>query len=244
MRIETYLLNSIWLYKNSKYIFYIFFSLSFILIAFSSFNGLFIAPKDYQQGDAFRIIYVHVPCAIFSLFIYTNMAIYSLFFLIFNIKIFDIFSEASASIGSIFTLCALLTGSIWGKPMWGTWWVWDARLTSELILFFLYVGYISIRFAIQDPERRSKISCVLILVGFIDIPIIHYSVEWWFTLHQGASITKLSKPSIESGMLMPLLTMCVGFLFFYLGIMLMRARSIMLMRNSHKNWVRKIINDR
>jgi len=204
---------------------------------------LFIAPKDYQQGDAFRIIYVHVPCAIFSLFIYTNMAIYSLFYLIFNIKILDVFSEASSGIGSTFTLCALITGSIWGKPMWGTWWVWDARLTSELILFFLYVGYISIRFAIKDSERKSKISSVLILIGFIDVPIIHYSVEWWFTLHQGPSITKFAKPSIESGMLMPLLTMCVGFLFFYLGIMLMKSRSIILMKNSHKNWVRKIIND-
>lgn len=244
MKIKAYLLNSIWLYKNSKYIFFIFFLISCILIVFSIFNGLFIAPKDYQQGDAFRIIYVHVPCAIFSLFIYTNMAIYSFFYLIFNIKIFDIFSEASAGTGCIFTICALLTGSIWGKPMWGTWWVWDARLTSELILFFLYIGYISIRFAIKDIERKSKISAVLILIGFIDVPIIHYSVEWWFTLHQGPSITKFAKPSIESEMLMPLLSMCIGFLFFYLGIMLMKSRSIILMRNSHKSWVRKIINDK
>jgi heme exporter protein C len=172
------------------------------------------------------------------------MAIYSFFYLVFNIKLFDIFAEASSSTGAIFTLCALLTGSIWGKPMWGTWWVWDARLTSELILLFLYIGYIAIRFAINDPERKSKFSSVLILIGFIDIPIIHYSVEWWFTLHQGPSITKFSKPSIEIEMLIPLLSMCVGFLLFYFSIMLIRSRSIMLMRNSHKNWVRRIIFDK
>jgi heme exporter protein C len=244
MKIKAYLLNSIWLYKNSKYICAISLSISIILIVFSAVNGLFIVPKDYQQGDAFRIIYVHVPCAIFSLFIYTNMAIYSFFYLIFNIKIFDTFSEASASPGAIFTLCALLTGSIWGKPMWGTWWVWDARLTSELILLFLYIGYISIRFAINDPERKAKFSSVLILIGFIDIPIIHYSVEWWFTLHQGPSITKFSKPSIETEMLVPLLTMCIGFFLFYLSIMLIKSRSIMLIRNSHKNWVRRVICDK
>lgn len=243
MNINAYLLNSIWLYNNSKYIYYLFLSISTLLILFSFFNGLFIVPKDYQQGDAFRIIYVHVPCAIFSLFIYTNMAIYSLFYIIFNIKILDVFAESSASIGAVFTLCALITGSIWGKPMWGTWWVWDARLTSELILFFLYLGYISVRFAINDPERQAKISSILILIGFIDIPIIHYSVEWWFTLHQGPSITKFAKPSIETEMLVPLLTMCVGFLFFYLSIMLIKSRSIILIRNSHKNWVRKIICD-
>ena len=241
MIIKPYLLNSIWMYKNTKSFIYFFLTSSIILILLSTINGLFYVPKDYQQGDAFRIIYVHVPCAIFSLFIYTNIAIYSLFYIIFNIKIFDVFAESSASIGAIFTLCALITGSIWGKPMWGTWWVWDARLTSELILFFLYIGYISIRHAIPDPKRKAKISAILILIGWIDIPIIHYSVDWWFTLHQGATITKLAKPSIETEMLIPLLSMCVGFSFFYLGVMLIKSRSSILIQNSHKNWVRKII---
>lgn len=241
MYIKPYFLNNILFYKNSKKIIYIFLFISFFLIVLSIINGLFFVSKDYQQGDAFRIIYVHVPCAIFSLFVYSIIAIYSLLYLIFHIKIFDIFSEASASIGATFTFCALITGSIWGKPMWGTWWVWDARLTSELILLFLYLGYISIRFAINDPERKAKISAILILIGWIDVPIIHYSVEWWFTLHQGATITKFEKPSIEIEMLIPLLSMCLAFLFFYFSIMLIKSRSIMLINNFHKNWVRRII---
>lgn len=199
-------------------------------IAYGLIGGLFLSPADYQQGEAFRIIYVHVPSSFMSLFIYTIIGIQSLVFLIWRIKLSDMIATASCSIGAIFTLIALVTGALWGKPMWGTWWVWDARLTSELILLFLYAGYSGLRNAIPSADKAAKCSAILAIMGLVDIPIIHFSVEWFNTLHQGTSLSKFSKPSIATSMLYPLVAMCVGFFFFYLCIVLLRVRTLIARR--------------
>lgn len=201
-------------------------------IAYGLIGGLFLSPADYQQGEAFRIIYVHVPSSFMSLFIYTLIGVQSLIFLIWRIKLSDIIASASCSIGATFTLIALITGALWGKPMWGTWWVWDARLTSELILLFLYAGYGGLRQAIPDPKKAAKLSAILAVVGLVDIPIIHFSVEWFNTLHQGATLSAFSKPSIAAEMLYPLLAMCLGFFLFYASILLLRVRTLII-RRSH-----------
>src|SRR6185436_16318944 len=167
-----------------------------LLIAVGLYGGVVLAPPDYQQGDAFRIVYVHAPSAWLSMFVYGTMAATAAIGLVWRIKLAHAVAAASAPIGASFTILALATGSIWGKPMWGTWWVWDARLTSELLLLFLYLGYMALRASFDDPQRADRASAVLALVGVINVPIIHYSVEWWTTLHQPASVTKLDKPSI------------------------------------------------
>lgn len=190
--------------------------------------GLAFAPADYQQGDSFRIIYVHVPAAVWSMGVYMAMAISGAIGLIWRIKLAAMVSRNCAPIGAAFTFIALASGSFWGKPMWGTWWVWDARLTSELILLFLYLGYIGLQEAIEDRDTASKAAAVLALVGVINIPIIHYSVEWWYTLHQGASIIKFGKPSISSEMLWPLLIMLLAFLLLFVVNVLMRTRNDVL----------------
>ena len=172
------------------------FLFSVIFIGYGLYLGLFRAPTDYQQGDAFRIIYVHVPSAWLSLFAYTSVFICSLISIIWKIKVFEVLSIASAKNGAMFTFLALVTGSIWGKPMWGTWWVWDARLTSELILFFIYLSIIFLYHAYDDYRKGAKAANILAIVGFVNIPIIHFSVEWWNTLHQGPSVMKFSSPSI------------------------------------------------
>ena len=186
--------------------------MGFALICFISglIGGLVLAPADYQQGDSFRIIYIHVPAAWMSLFIYTFMAINAAILLIWRVKISEIIIRSSAILGASFTFLALATGSIWGKPMWGTWWVWDARLTSELILLFLYLGFIALQSAFEDRRIAAKTGAVLVLVGVVNIPIIKYSVEWWSTLHQPASISKLDAPSIHIDMLIPLLLMAIA----------------------------------
>lgn len=176
--------------------------------------GLFYAPSDYQQGDAFRMIYVHVPSAFLSLMVYMCMAISATVFLIWRVKIADMFAKASAPIGALFTFLALITGSIWGKPMWGTWWIWDARLTSELILLFLFFGYMALRDAL--PAKVGALaSSYLAIIGMINIPIIHFSVIWWNTLHQGPTLSRFGKPAMDSSMLYPLLLMIVGFILYY-----------------------------
>lgn len=214
----------------------------FILAALYGVSaGLFVVPRDYQQGDAFRILYVHVPCAMFSLLIYTAMATLSAIYLIWRIKIAEIMAFAIAPIGACLTFCALLTGAIWGKPMWGTWWIWDARLTSELILLFLYLGYLALYYAIPQPKTAAKACAILALVGAVDIPIIHYSVYWWSTLHQGATISKWGRPAIDSSMLMPLLSMIVAFASYTIAVGCLRARSEILRRNQQQLWVNKLI---
>jgi heme exporter protein C len=212
-----------------------------ILLVLGLYLGLFVAPPDYQQGESYRIIFVHVPSAWMSMFIYTFMAVLSAIYLIWNIKLADVMARSSAVLGASFTLLALATGSLWGKPMWGAWWVWDARLTSELILLFLYMGYIALVMAIEDVRTAARAGAVLILVGVVNIPIIHYSVEWWNTLHQGPTVTKLDKPSIHLSMLVPLLLMAGAFQFYYFTVVLMRARAELLDRERRSEWVRELM---
>lgn len=212
-----------------------------ILLLVGLYLGLFVAPPDYQQGQSYRIIFVHVPSAWMSMFIYTFMAVLSAIYLIWNIKLADVMARSSAVLGASFTLLALATGSLWGKPMWGAWWVWDARLTSELILLFLYMGYIALVMAIEDVRTAARAGAVLILVGVVNIPIIHYSVEWWNTLHQGPTVTKLDKPSIHLSMLVPLLLMAGAFQFYYFTVVLMRARAELLDRERRSEWVRELM---
>ena len=211
-----------------------------IFLCYGTIAGLFFAPMDYQQKDAFRIIYVHVPCALLSLTIYAVIACMSIIYLIWRIKISDIIAKVSAPIGAVFTFLALITGSIWGKPMWGTWWVWDARLTSELILLFLYFGYIGLRSAIVDVQLAGVTAAVLAIIGIVDIPIIHFSVQWWETLHQGATISKFAKPKIATDMLYPLLSMIISFYLFYALLVCLFAQSEILLRESKSKWVQKL----
>lgn len=206
-------------------------------------DGLIIAPIDYEQGHAYRIIFVHVPAAWMSLFIYIVMAVTGAIGLIWRIKLAEIVSISSAPIGASFTFLALVTGSIWGKPMWNTWWVWDARLTSELLLLFLYLGVMALYNAIEDKRTAARAVAILALVGVVNIPIIHYSVEWWNTLHQGPTVTKFDKPSIHLSMLIPLLIMAVAFKLFYLGSLFMRVRTELLAREQKSKWVKELLKE-
>ena len=211
------------------------------LMLYGVVGGLFLAPPDYQQGDGFRILYVHVPSAFLSLAIYSFIFINSVVFLIWRIKLADIFAKASLSMGATFTFIALFSGALWGKPMWGTWWIWDARLTSELILFFLYLGIMGLRTAIRDENRSAKACAILSIVGMVDVPIIHFSVEWWATLHQGATLAKFAKPSIANEMLYPLLVMIAGFSTFYAALLCVRVRTEILKREWKTEWVRSLM---
>ncbi|MBO9629808.1 heme ABC transporter permease [Shinella sp. WSJ-2] len=184
----------------------------------------FTTTGDYQQGETVRIMYVHVPAAWLSMMCYTVMALSALGTLVWRHPLADVSAKAAAPIGAGFTLVALITGSLWGKPMWGTWWVWDARLTSVFVLFLMYLGLIALNRAMDDPTRAAKVSAVLILVGFVNIPIIKFSVEWWNTLHQPASVVRMGGPTIDPEFLWPLLVMAIAFsmLFFTLHILAMR----------------------
>jgi len=211
-----------------------------LLLLSGLYSGLFLAPPDYQQGESYRIIFIHVPSAWMSLFIYSVMAMAGAIALVWRIKLAEVVAISSAPVGAGFTFIALVTGSLWGKPMWGTWWVWDARLTSELILLFLYLGVIGLYNAIDDKRSASRAVAILALVGVVNIPIIHYSVEWWSTLHQGPTVTKLDKPSIHVSMLIPLLIMAVAFKFYYLIAMLQRAKTEVLVREQNAQWVKSM----
>ncbi len=192
--------------------------------------ALVVAPPDYQQGDSARIMYVHVPAAWMALFVYTMMAVASAVALIWRHPLAEIAARASAPIGACFTFVALVTGSLWGKPMWGTFWVWDARLTSVLVLFFLYLGYIALANAFDDVERGGRAAAILALVGLVNVPIIKFSVDWWNTLHQPASVLKLGGPAIDPSMLWPLLIMAVAFKAFYVAVLIMRMRTELAQR--------------
>jgi heme exporter protein C len=215
-----------------------------VLMATGLYGGLVLAPADYQQGDSFRIMYIHVPSAWMSMFVYVVMAGAGAIGLIWRIKLAEVVAISSAPIGASFTFLALVTGSIWGKPMWGTWWVWDARLTSELILLFLYLGVIALYNAIEDKRTAAKAVAVLALVGVVNIPIIHYSVEWWNTLHQGPTVTKLDKPSIHIDMLIPLLLMALAFKVYYVIALILRIRCQLLERESSSKWVTELVENR
>lgn len=199
-----------------------------ILLLFGLSEALFISPPDYQQGDSVRIMYVHVPSAWMSMMIYTIIAVSSASFLIWKHPLADIAARASASLGAGFTLITLITGSLWGKPMWGAWWVWDARLTSVLILFFMYIGYIALSDSYGNKENGRKICAIMALVGFINIPVIRFSVEWWNTLHQPASIVRGGGIAIDSAMLVPLFLMGLCFMFIYFILLVLRIKTIII----------------
>jgi heme exporter protein C len=212
-----------------------------LAIAYGVVDGLAFAPPDYQQGDAFRIIYVHAPSAWLSLFAYMTMAVAGGIGLIWRIKMGHAVAAASAPIGASFTLAALVTGSLWGRPMWGTYWAWDPRLTSELILLFLYVGVMALRSAFDDPNRGDRAAALLAVVGMVNVPIIHFSVVWWNSLHQGATVAKLGKPEMPGSMLWPLLAMLFGFMLFYGAVLCIRLRGEVLNRERQSAWVREAI---
>ena len=198
--------------------------LTVLTLAAGLYLALFHSPPDYQQGETVRIMYIHVPAAWMALFVYANMAVASAVALIWRHPLADLIAKAAAPIGAGFTLICLITGSLWGKPMWGTWWVWDARLTSVLILFFLYLGYIALVNAFDDPNRGYRAAGILALVGVVNLPVIKFSVDWWNTLHQPASVVRLDGPAIHPAMLWPLLLMAVGFTFFFFTVLILRVR--------------------
>jgi len=213
-----------------------------LLIAYGTFAGLFLAPPDYQQGDAFRIIYVHVPAAYLSMMGYMIMAIAGGIGLIWRMKLAHAVAAAVAPLGAAFTFLALVTGSVWGKPIWGTWWEWgDPRLTSELILLFLYFGYMALRGSIDEVAKADKASAVLALVGAVNIPIIHFSVEWGSSLHQGATLLKTGGPAMDLAMLYPLLAMILGSSLLFGAQLLRRVRTEVLYRERRTRWVRDMI---
>jgi heme exporter protein C len=203
--------------------------------------GLAFAPPDYQQGDAFRMIYVHVPAAIMSLTVYMVMAAASAVALIWRIKVGHAVAAASAPVGASFALLALVTGSLWGRPMWGTYWAWDPRLTSELILLFIYVGVMSLRSAFEDPSRGDRAAALLAVVGVVNVPIVHFSVVWWNSLHQGATIVRIGAPKMPGSMLWPLLSMWLGFMLFYGAVLCTRVQAEVLNRERQAAWVREAI---
>ncbi|MEZ5845241.1 MAG: heme ABC transporter permease [Geminicoccaceae bacterium] len=195
-----------------------------VLTPVALYWSLVVAPADYQQGEAYRIIYVHVPAAWMATFTYVMVAVASLVGLVWRHPLAEVSARAAAPVGAVFTAIALFTGSVWGKPMWGTWWVWDARLTSVLILFFLYLGYIALHDAFEDPARGARAASILALVGAINLPIIKFSVDWWNTLHQPSSIMRLDGPAIDASMLYPLLLMILLFKLYLLTVMILRIR--------------------
>ena len=202
--------------------------LTAVLMAAGLYLALMASPPDYQQGETVRIMYVHVPAAWMAMFCYVSMAIAAAIGLIWRHPLADLAAKATAPIGASFTFLALVTGSLWGRPMWGTWWVWDGRLTSVLILFFLYLGYIALVEAFDDPARGLKAAAILALVGCVNIPIIKFSVDWWNTLHQPASVVRMGGPTIDASMLAPLLVMAAAFTSYYLWLLLLRLRSEIL----------------
>lgn len=199
--------------------------------------GLALAPADYQQGEGYRIIFVHAPAAWLSVMIYTVMAVSAAVGLIWRINVCHALAASCAGVGASFTLVALVTGSLWGKPMWGTYWEWDPRLTSELLLLFLYLGYMGLRGAIDDPSRADRASAVLAIVGVVNVPIIHYSVLWWNSLHQAPSVMQAGKPTMPPSMYVPLLLMMLGFTLYFYAIMFVRARGEVLRRERNARWV-------
>ncbi|MGX2949393.1 heme ABC transporter permease [Ursidibacter sp. B-7004-1] len=216
--------------------------LSFILLASAFIWGLAFAPKDYQQGNSYRIIFIHVPAAIWSMGVYGSMAVAALVALVWQIRQASLAMISMAPIGAVLAFISLVTGAIWGKPMWGTWWVWDARLTSALVLFFLYLGVMALYSAFQDRNVGAKAAGILSIVGVINLPIIHFSVEWWNTLHQGATITKFDKPSMAVEMLIPLLLAIFGTMIFMIWLSILRYRSALLQDERKRPWVNELAN--
>lgn len=211
-----------------------------VLFAVGLYIGFFVAPTDFQQGEAYRIIFIHVPAAWMSMFLYVVMAGYAALGLIFNTRLSFMMARAIAPTGALFTFIALWTGALWGRPTWGTYWVWDARLTSELILLFLYLGFMALQAAIEDPRRGDRAGAVLAIVGVVNVPIIYYSVQWWNTLHQGASVSLTAAPKMATIMLVGMLIMAVACWMYSIAVILARVRCIILERERHAAWVAQL----
>jgi heme exporter protein C len=212
-----------------------------LLIVAALYGGLVLAPPDYQQGEGFRILYVHAPSAWLAVMIYGVMATAAAVGLIWRMKVAHAVAASCAGVGAWFTAVSLLTGMLWGKPMWGTYWVWDPRLTAQLILLFLYLGYMGLRAGIDDLGRADRASAVLAIVGVINIPIIRYSVEWWNSIHQAPSVMKMARPSMPMEMLAPLLMMLLGFTLYFAAMMLVRLRAEILRRERTASWIREVL---
>ena len=211
-----------------------------VLIVLALYGGLVLAPPDYQQGDGFRIIYVHAPAAWLSLMIYSTMAVSAAIGMIWRMKVAHAVAASCAAIGAWFTAVSLVTGMLWGKPMWGTYWVWDPRLTAQLIMMFLYLGYMGLRSGIEDTARADKASAVLAIVGVVNVPIIKFSVEWWNSIHQAPSVMKMDRPSMPADMLVPLLGMLLGFTLYFIAVLLVRLRAEILRRERSAHWIREV----
>ena len=216
-------------------------ALAGVLTVVGLWISFFVAPTDAQQGEGYRIIFVHVPASQMSMFIYVVMAFWSGIGLAFNTRLSGMMAAALAPTGALFAFLSLITGALWGKPMWDAWWVWDARLTSELILLFLYLGFLALQSSIDDPRRADKAGAVLSLVGVINVPIIYFSVTWWNTLHQGASVSMTRAPSMASTMLAGMLIMVLACWMYTIAIALYRVRSIILERERHAEWVQHAV---
>jgi heme exporter protein C len=216
-----------------------FFVLALLLAILGLYLGFFVAPTDHQQGDAYRIIFLHVPAAWMSMLVYLAMAFWAALGLAFNTRLSSMMVSALAPTGAMFTFLALWTGALWGKPTWGAWWVWDARLTSELILLFLYIGFIALQASIDEPRRADKAGAVMVLVGVVNVPIIYFSVQWWNTLHQGSSINMTSAPTMAMTMLLGMLVMALAFWAYTIAVSLARLRCIVLERERHSDWIQK-----
>lgn len=216
---------------------------SALLLVTGLYIGFFVAPTDFQQGEAYRIIYIHVPAAWMAMFLYVLMAVYAGLGLAFNARLWSMMATAIAPTGAMFAFIALWTGALWGKPMWGTWWVWDARLTSTLILFFLYLGFLSLQASIEDTRRADRAGALLALVGVVNVPIIYFSVQWWNTLHQGATLRLGKTPSIAPVMLTALLIMIAAIWLYSIAVTLMRVRSVILEREQHAPWVAEALGE-
>ncbi len=239
----------LWLHKlGSPPIFYRFagrlrpwaYAIALLLGVAALYGGLVLAPPDYQQHDAYRIIFIHVPCAWMSMFVYGVMAVAAFMALVWRIKLAEVVAMEAAPIGAAFTFITLVTGSLWGKPMWGTWWTWDARLTSELVLLFLYLGVIGLYHAFEDRRQGARAAAFLALIGIINVPIVHFSVNWWNTLHQGSTVRLFGPSKIAPSMLWPLLTMMFATKFYFVGSLFGRVRADLLAMESGKDWVRAI----
>src|SRR6201995_2676828 len=212
------------------------YAIALLLGAWGFYGGLVVAPADYQQGESFRMMYVHVPGAWMSLFAYGFMAANGFIALVWRIKLSETLAMASAPVGAAFTAITLATGSLWGKPMWGTWWTWDARLTSELVLLFIYLGIVGLYHAFEDRRQGARAACFLVLVGAVNVPIVHFSVNWWNTLHQGATIRLLGPSHIEASMLWPLLTMMAATKCYYVASLFARVRADLIASEGGKAW--------
>lgn len=212
-----------------------------ILIVAALYGGLVLAPPDYQQGDGFRIIYVHAPSAWVSTMVYAVMATAAAIGLVWRMKVAHAAAASCAGIGASFTVASLVTGMLWGEPMWGTWWVWDPRLVAQLVLLFLFLGYMGLRSAIDDLGRADRASAVLAIVGVVNLPVIRYSVEWWNSIHQAPSVMKMDRPSMPMDMLAPLLMMLLGFTLFFAAVLLVRLRAELLRRERAAAWVKEVV---